>query len=314
MIKRYLEFIKEQYDSIGEWVESIYQDDDYIKNIVNRFINQTAPDIKLSNAINLLSEYDKNDIKSQIDNYLANGIEDKNAEVLVSTQIDESLDVTNAGKSIFTSFLKTLTALGLKEIGPNVERCPSQFLLFYYYENLSAEDVKSIFSRFKSLSRYLELIDYGKNDTSLYFGLKCDGTLEYGIAYDRLSPIGQFKLSNSVVKWLVSLDSKSASSFKKEIVNLTYNDIILLGKIKMDMKEFKPGYFEKESKAIINDKIITFGYYGVGKWGNGKMDDADYREVKNNFTEWILSKKWGTKVLISAKSQSFWLYLNIKIK
>lgn len=311
---KYLEFLKEKNNNnIGEWVESIY-DDYYVKNVVNRFISDIKPNIRLANAINLLEDRQKLDIKNQIDKYLENGIEEKKPDVLASASIDESVEVTNAGKSIFTSFLKSLTALGLKEKGPNIERCPSQFLLFYFYENLSAEDVKAIFSRFKSLSRYLELVDYGKNETSLYFGLKCDGTLEYGVAYDRLSPIGQFKLSNGVVKWLVSLDSKSAASFKKEIVNLTYNDIVLLGKIKMDMKEFKPGYFEKESKATINDKIITFGYYGVGKWGNGKMDDADFVEVKNNFSQWILSKKWGSKVLVNVKAQSFWLYLNIKIK
>lgn len=311
---KYLEFLKEKdNNNIGEWVESIY-DDYYVKNIVNRFIGDIKPNIRLANAINLLEDRQKLDIKNQIDKYLENGIEDKKPDVLASASIDESVEVTNAGKSIFTSFLKSLTALGLKEKGPNIERCPSQFLLFYFYENLSAEDVKAIFSRFKSLSRYLELVDYGKNETSLYFGLKCDGTLEYGIAYDRLNPIGQFKLSNSVVKWLISLESKSAANFKKEIVNLTYNDIILLGKIKMDMKEFRPGYFEKDSKPTINDKVITFGYYGVGKWSNGKMDDADFVEVKNNFTQWILSKKWGSKVLVNVKAQSFWLYLNIKIK
>lgn len=311
---KYLEFLKEKdNNNIGEWVESIY-DDYYVKNIVNRFIGDIKPNIRLANAINLLEDRQKLDIKNQIDKYLENGIEDKKPDVLASASIDESVEVTNAGKSIFTSFLKSVTALGLKEKGPNIERCPSQFLLFYFYENLSAEDVKAIFSRFKSLSRYLELVDYGKNETSLYFGLKCDGTLEYGIAYDRLNPIGQFKLSNSVVKWLISLESKSAANFKKEIVNLTYNDIILLGKIKMDMKEFRPGYFEKDSKPTINDKVITFGYYGVGKWSNGKMDDADFVEVKNNFTQWILSKKWGSKVLVNVKAQSFWLYLNIKIK
>lgn len=148
MIKRYLEFIKEDTDnSIGEWVESIY-DDYYIKNIVNRFISDIKPDIKLSNAINLLEDNQKADIKSQIDEYLSNGITDKDPEILASTQIDESVEVTNAGKSIFTSFLKSLTALGLKEKLANTERCPSQFLLFYFYENLSSQDVKSIFSRF----------------------------------------------------------------------------------------------------------------------------------------------------------------------
>lgn len=325
MIKRYLNFIKENdsSSSLGEWVESIYDGDEYVKNIVNRFITEVKSDVRLANAVNLLNSYDKNSMKTQLDEYLKNGIKEKDVSVMASGSVDESMgaigvdpkpEITNGGKSIFTSFLKSLTALGQKERTANIEKCPSQFLLFYYFDGLFAEDVKSIFSRFKSLSRYLEMIDYGKNETSLYFGMKTDGTFEYGIAYDRLNPIGKFKLSNAVVKWLVSLDSKSAASFKKEIVNLTYNDILILGKVKSEMKEFTPGYFEKESVPTINDKVITFGYYGLGKWGDGKMDDADYIEVKNKLTQWILTKKWGTKVLISVKAQSFWLYLNIKIK
>jgi ribosomal protein S17E len=41
MIKRYLEFIKEEkFNTIGEWVESLYMMT--IKNIVNRYIGYTS--------------------------------------------------------------------------------------------------------------------------------------------------------------------------------------------------------------------------------------------------------------------------------
>jgi hypothetical protein len=158
------------------------------------------------------------------------------------------------------------------------------------------------------------MIDYGKNDCSLYFGIKCDGSFEYGIAYDKLNPIGQFKISASVVKWLISLESKSATSLKKEMVNLSLADILLLGKIKDDMKEFKPSYFEKESKPTITDKVISFGYYGAGKWENGKIDPTELSTIKNKLHNWVITKKWGQKVLISVKPHSFWLYIQIKIK
>ena len=36
--------------------------------------------------------------------------------------------------------------------------------------------------------------------------------------------------------------------------------------------------------------------------------------IKNNFTTWLLTKKWGSKVLISVKPNSFWLYLHLKLK
>lgn len=321
MIKRFLEFVNNN-ESLGDLVEGLYNDD-YIKNIVNRYIGDISPDINLANAINILDDRTKSEIKSQIDKYQSNGIENKDVEMIASTEINENVieppievqsEISVAGKSIFTSFLKSLTALGQKEKQPNLEKCPSQFLLFYFYDNLYANDVKSIFSRFKSLNRFTNLIDYGKNETSLYFGIKCDGTIEYGVAYERLHKMGGFKLSASSIKWIVQIDSKSASSLKKQIVNLSYQDILLLGKIKTDMKQYNPGYNEKVQRPIINDKVMTFGYYGVGNWSNGKIDETDLLRIKNEFSVFVGKHKWANKVLISVKPQSFWLYLNIKIK
>lgn len=326
IIKKYTQFIKEnleEFKSIGEWVDSL-SNDDYILNIVNRYLDDINPDIKLSNAINLLDDNEKNDIKSQIEEYLENGLESE-TKILASTDIkklSESFEVepiiqqeiSIAGKGVFSSFLKSLTALGRKDSKPNYEDCPSDFLMFYKYDGLNSTDVKSIFSRFKSLIRYTDMIDYGKNEISLYFGIKCDGQFEYGISYDKLLPIGQFKLSKSSIKWLIQLESKSASSIKKELVNLSFNDIILLGMIKKEMVLYKPGYFEKKSYPFISDKVISFGYYGIGKWENGKIDNNEYLDIKNNFTNWVLSKKWGSKILVSIKPESFWLYINIKIK
>jgi hypothetical protein len=62
---------------------------------------------------------------------------------------------------------------------------------------------------------YVGLIDY-KNEVDLYFGIKCDGTFEYGVSYDKHLQIGQFKLTSSVIKWIVLLESKSATSLKRK--------------------------------------------------------------------------------------------------
>jgi hypothetical protein len=328
IIKKYIEFIKESsedFNSLGEWIEDI-SDDDYVMNIVNRYLGDIDPDIELSNAINLLDDAEQSDIKSQVQDYLENGLVEVEPKILATTDIEslkEALEampdpvqqeISVAGKGVFSSFLKSLTALGRKESTPDYENCPKDFLIFYNYKDLNSNDVKSIFSRFKSLLRYSEVIDYGKNELDLYFGIKCDGQFEYGISYDTLKPIGQFKLSKSSIKWLIQLQSKSAQSIKKVLVNLSYNDILLLGKIKIDMKDFNPGYHEKRSFPTINDSVISFGYYGIGKWDNGKLDDGEYMDIKNNFTTWVISKKWGSKVLISVKPQSFWLNIHIKLK
>ena len=318
MIKRYLEFIKENlngFNSLGEWIESLMEDE-YVRNIIARYTKDSDHSIDLSNAINILDDKTKQEIKAQIDYYLENGIEEKEPQFLVSTDLEPLMEseITIAGKGIFISFLKSLTSLGQKEVQPSWEKCPDGFLLFYHYPNLQSEDVKQVFSRFKSLTRYLDIVDYQKNETDLYFGIKCDGNFEYGVHYDVLKPIGQFRLSQSVIKWICQIESKSASSLKKELVNLTLADVVTLGKIKTDMLTFNPGYHEKKLSPMLKDRVISFGYFGVGRWDNGKIDEGELMNVKNNFTTWLLTKRWGSKVLISVKPNSFWLYLHLKLK
>ena len=320
MIKRYLEFIKENqadgFDSIGEWVESLYQDE-YVKNIVNRYIGEIGSDIRLANAINLLDERTQKEITQQIEQYQEVGIEEKEPIIAASTDIEAltESEITKAGRGIFHSFLKTLTALGQKEKSSEIERCPENFLLFYFYGNLDAGVVKQVFSRFQSLVPYLEHIDYGKNEVSLYFGVKCDGELEYGVSYDgNFTAFGTFKLNQSVIKWLNNIESKSAFALKKELVNLSYNDIIVLGKVKSEMAQYNPGYHERKLKPELKDRVMSFGYQGIGKWDNGKLDESELMNLKNNFVTWLLSKNWGSKVLISVKPNSYWLYIHIKLK
>jgi hypothetical protein len=338
MIKRYLQFINESDQfNLGLYLTEPTQDgsclcdDEYVMNIINRYINDNQElyggedinqDIDLENAINLLDDRIKLEIKQQIDEYLEMGIVEKEPQIHPSTDTTELLgesvqaqsEISVAGKGIFTSFLKSLTALGQKECQPNWNLCPDEFLLYYYFPDLESEVVKQIFSRFKSLTRYLHLVDYQQNNLNLYFGVNTSGQFEYGIQYEQRFPIGQFKLSQSIIKWLLSLESKSAQSLKKEIVNLNYSDLLTLGQIKRDMMTFQPGYFEKRLSPMLRDRVITFGFYGVGRWDNGKLDEGEYQNLKQNFTNWLMSKKWGSKVLISVKPESFWLYFHLKLK
>ena len=318
-IKKYIDFINESssedFHSLGEWVESL-MDDEYVRNIISRYTQDVAPDVNLSNAINVLDEPIKNEIKAQIENYLKNGIEDKEPTMIASTETDEILESegSTAGKGILSSFMKTLTALGQKNIKPNWEKCPNDYLMFYSCTNLDSQIVKQVFERFKSLVKFTGMIDYSANEVGLYYGIKCDGTFEYGIAYDNLLPIGRFKLSQSIVRWIISMESPAAASMKKELVNLTYADIITMGKIKTDMSTYEPGYHSKKAFPTVVDKVMTFGYYGVGTWNNGKLDPNEYLALKNNFSNWVYGKKWGSKVLISVQPESFWLMIYIKLK
>ena len=339
MIKKYLQFIKESielsredFNSLGEWVEHLYDlysgDEEKLSNlkdIVNRSFNVKGTDslhdidsdIRLSNAINILDDNAKSEMESILLDFLQNGIEEKEPVIDTSTDLEPltESEITKAGRGIFHSFLKTLTALGQKEKKSEIERCPEEFLLFYLYDNLDAGIVKQVFSRFQSLVPYLEHIDYGKNEVSLYFGVKCDGELEYGLSYDgNFTPFGSFKLNQSVIKWLNNIEAKSAFSLKKELVNLSYSDIIVLGKAKSEMGQYNPGYHERRLKPELKDRVISFGYQGIGKWDNGKLDESELMNLKSNFVTWLLSKSWGSKVLISVKANSYWLYIHIKLK
>ena len=236
--------------------------------------------------------------------------------VSASTEIEQltESEMTMAGKGIFHSFLKALTALGQKERQSFPDECPNDFILFYLFDELDTQAVKQVFARFKSLVPYLEHIDYGKNEVVLYFGIKCDATLEYGTFYDMPVPFGSFKSSQSAIRWLSGIDAKSAFALKKELVNLTFADISALGKAKIEMCQYNPGYHESKDVVKIQDKIISFGYKGLGKWDNGKFDEGEFMNIKNNFTTWLMTKRWGGKVLISLKPTSYYVYIHIKLK
>jgi hypothetical protein len=339
MIKKFIEFIKENFEtetennfnSLGEWVEylfDLYKNDDEklsnLKSILNREyniryqddLNDIKSDIRLSNAINILDDKTKSEMSSLISNFVKNGVEEKEPIVDFSTDIEDLIesDITMSGKNIFKSFLKCITALGKKDQNPNREICPDDFLLYYNYDDISSNDLKLIFKRFKSLHIYTDLIPYDLNSLSLYYGIKTNGQLEYGMKTDKIIPIGLFKIGANSIKWLLSLDSKSLFFLKKDLVNWNSQELSILSKIKFDLNTYNPGFFDKKSHFIITDKIITIGYYGIGKWDNGKIDLGEFQNLKQNFNNWIITKKWFDKVKYNISSNSFWVYFNIKIK
>lgn len=338
MIKKFIEFIKENsenktekdFNSLGEWVEylfNLYKNDDEklsnLKSIVNRNFNiykeddltDIKSDIRLANAINILDDNAKSEISSLISKFLEGGVEEKDPVIEFSTDLEPltESDITLSGKGVFTSFLKSLTALGQKDISANIDKSPDDYLFYYHYDLLS-EDVKSIFKRYSSLSRYLDFIPYDKNNIELYFGIKCDGQFEYGIFNGQFNTIGQFKLSSGVIKWLLGLELKSAYNLKKNLVNFNYNDLITIGKIKNDLNDFNPGFFENKSKICVNDRVVSIGYQGIGKWDNGQLDIGEFQNLKTNFNNWIITKKWADKVQFGIKPSSYWVYFNLKIK
>jgi hypothetical protein len=305
MIKKYIDFIKE---NVGEYIESVSKDDEYLLNIIANYTKDIDPTIRLSNAVNLLSNYDQKSLSKQVEDYL------NNDNTIRDDEVSTSVDLTNesvGGKNIFKSFLKVITALGIKESTPDWENINSEFLIYYQY-NIDSSKLKFFLDRFKSLSSFSNLID--GNTCSLYYGVKCDQTFEYGFLTKEYKPIGMFKVNKSILNYLMTLESPSSNSLKKELIGLDIKKLTLLCNIKKTMKYFNPGYHEKASNPIIKDGIITFGYHGVGKWDNGKLDITDYDNLKINLKTFLSKFRWCDKVMVSISYNSFWVYLNIKIK
>ena len=327
-----LEDIESQHHSFGEYIEKLAEDNDYLMGvIISRYTKDIDPQIKLSNALNLLSESDKLSILTQVEDHL-NGTGKSPEPVIQANTMMESAEIAGGvapqmvtpgqpqeqigGKSLLVSFMKTLTALGQKNNAPAQEICPSDFLIFYDFKNIDSKMLQSVFGRFKALSLFNKLIDYDKNNSQLYFGIKCDGNFEYGVRSEEavLKPIGRFKLNKSGINSVLNLQSLSAQSIKKELVNLSPKDIEVLGKVKNEMMKYKPGYYEKFLVPILKDKVLTFGYYGIGKWSDGQLDIEQLETVKTSFKEFLSKFRWCDQVVVSVKPTSFWIYFHIKVK
>jgi hypothetical protein len=319
MIKNYNQFIKESFNgfkTIGEYIESISKDNDYALNIISQYTEDIDPTIRLSNAINLLDKSKQDFILKMIEDHI-NGTEDERDPV-VSAYTDVNLSESNeviAGKNLFKSYLKVFTALGLKDTKPSWENTPESFLIYFKTNLIDVNDVKSVMTRYQHFNTFINEINYTHNECQLYFGIKCDSTFEYGIGTeDQIIPIGKFNLSKGILNWIITLDSPSAINLKRELLHLDISKIALLCKIKNEMRNFIPGSSESKMNPQIDGDIITFGYYGIGKWDNGKMDSGEFENVKSNFKTFLSKYKWSERIQVSVTSNQFWLYLNIKLK
>ena len=319
MIKNYNQFIRESFNgfrTIGEYIESISKNNDYALNIISQYTQDIDPTIRIANAINLLDKSTQGFIIKMIQDH-RNGTEEQKEPVVIAYTDANLLEANEviAGKNLFKCYLKVFTALGLKETKPDWENTPESFLIYFKTGLIDVNGIKSVMSRYRYFDTFINEIDYTQNECQLYFGIKCDSTFEYGIVTeDQIIPIGKFKLTKGILNWILTLDSPSAINLKRELLHLDISKIALFCKIKNEMKNFVPGSSEKKMNPQLNDDIITFGYYGIGKWDNGKMDTGELENVKNNFKIFLAKYKWAERVQVSVTSNQFWLYLNIKLK
>lgn len=319
MIKRYFDFISENqdnFDTIGEYIENLSKDDEYALNIISQYTQDIDPTIRLANAINLLDKHTQDFILKMILDHKLDKEEQK--EPVVTAYTDANLSESNTtlgGKNLLKCFLRVITALGQKNIQPDFKNTPESFITIFKTPLISVEDIKSVMSRYQYFAQFLNNLDYTQNESQIYYGITTNLNFQYGLLNEeQILPFGEFKLTKGIINYLLTLDSPSIINFKKFLINLDLNKLVLISKIKNEMKNFRPGQSQHKSSPVINGDILTFGYYGIGKWDNGKMDESEIENIKQNFRSFLIPFKWSDKVQISVTSNDFWLYLNFKLK
>jgi hypothetical protein len=216
------------------------------------------------------------------------------------------------GKNLFKDYLKVFTALGLKDTKPNYQNSPDEFLTYFISIPVQTNNVKSIMSRFQQFHQYINSIDYNYNECQLYYGIKCDMMFEYGIKSEENKIVfGQFPVTKSNFRWLILLDSPSASNLKKEIISHNPDKLNLLSKIKSEVKKFNPGETEKRLQPEMIGDIMRFSYQGLS---NGNLQPDQFQILKDNLMNYLMKYKWANKIQISITQDNPWLHLNIRLK
>lgn len=269
--------------------------------------------VDIKNALNCIDEIDKHLLKKELNREILNQHITENTD-------SNSDNLTLGGKYGFTSFLKAIKALNIPDIQADNDKCPSNFALIYNIGKLNKEKLIRVLSRFKSLEYATKIAE--KEDTlkniGVYFGLKYDTNfyLEYGILLDNSKRLvcGEFKVTKSKFDKLLNTNKSVLKNFQTILKDVTIPQLKTLMVVKNDLKEFSPGYYHKKTSSKINGDVLTTAYYGVGTWENGIMSQEEFDNIKEEFNQWILSKKWKDKVKFSVKSHKFWVYFKIKAK
>lgn len=314
VIKKFENFCLE--NNKAEEIVRLAGEDNYSLELISSYCKDIDTSVDLVSSVSLLNDRTQDRILSSIKKYKVIKREEK-PEVLANTDLnllEESVS-TLAGKNLFNCFLKIFSALGYKNIQPNWKLTPNDFLIYYTTDEIDYLEIRTVTARFKHLDELLEKLQSSTQNAQLFFGLKTDMTMEYGILFqDNLNKIGEFRFVKGTYNNLLISDYLALINLKSFLSDVGFDKVKLLCRIKREMINFNPGYFEDKLKPYITNDVITFGFFGIGRWDNGVMDDFELESVKNNLKRFLLHFKWSQDVKISVVSKNFWVYIHIKLK
>jgi hypothetical protein len=280
--------------------------------VISEFTKELDPSIRIANAVNTLDEHTQQSILKMIEE------EDKEAEpvkAVPSTFIryDESNQI--GGKNIFKCFLKVVSALGQKNCDVNWQKLPDDYISLFVTDSVDSEQTKNVMSRYLYFDKFIKSQTHQTTTVNLYYGIKSDLNLEYGVIVDgKMLSLGQFLLTQGTYNFVMTLDLKSAQNLKKFLVSLDLNRLNILSKIKSVMKDFFPGQSESKLKPTVQNEIISYGFQGLGKWDNNLLDQGELENIKNNFRQFIMQHKWSENIQFNVTTVDNWVFINLKIK
>jgi len=318
MIKRYFDFINENYggfSSLAEYIEHLAKDNEYAKSVISDFTKDINPNVRIANAINSLDNHTQELILKMIQDEQSDIKPEKEVEVtpITSTRFDESQQT--GGKNIFKCFLKVISALGQKDCEIDWNYVPQNYLALFITNDVDTEQMKSIMSRYLYFDNFIKSQTEISNTSKLYFGIKNDMYLDYGVMVDgRMICLGKFLLTQGTYNFIMTLDLKSATNLKKFLVGLDLSKLSILSKVKSIMKDYFPGQSDDKISPTINGDVISYGFQGLGNWDNGQMDMGELDNIKSNLRSFFMQNKWSDKIQFNVIPSDQWVFINIKFK
>jgi hypothetical protein len=285
--------------------------DHFRKTKDNQVYKNIPTDVRISNSVNLLNAYDQMLLVKKLQDKF-----DVSERVKFDLDIEEGKNVSILGQIGFNSFLKVLSALNLPDIEINRENCPNDFFLIFITEKLNIDRLLAVFKRFRSMGQISDLLSNSNNSVRVYFGLKYGNKLmlEYGIIKDeKRIVIGEYTLSKKNWDKLKAKKSKPLQSLQSQIEHIDIKELKKLMKIKGEISNFSPGYYNEKTNPYIENNTLVQGYEGTGKWDSGTITTKSFDEIKSTFKEWVSTQKWAKEIVFNIKPDKFWIWVKIKM-
>jgi hypothetical protein len=317
MLKKFNQFILENYQGFknkAEYIENLAKENDFAKNVIAEFTQNVDPTVRISNAVNTLDDHTQDVIIKMIEDEKI-GKRDPNeveANPIVSMNYNESEQI--GGKNLFNCFMKIVSAVGKKSTDVNWESVPDHFLVLYITENIEPQLLQEVMNRYLYFDNFSKKNLNSPNNSKLYWGLKSDMTVVYGVITDKPLMMGSFALTQGTYNYILTLNLKSATNFKKFLVGLDLNKLSIYSKLKSVLLNYFPGQSDTKLKPTVNGDVISYSYQGLGNWDNGILDAGELDNIKSNLRNYLMQFGWSDQVQFNVNNSDSWVFMNLKIK